>query len=344
MKNRFHILAIILIIIAVTLACSTQSNTPVPQQDPGLVNTQVAMAMTQTAMAQPPQPPQQPVDLPKPTLDTGLMATQMAMAMTQTAIAQPPAMPTNTISLPTAEPTEMDINALIDNSNILFYEDMVDYPQYITIVSKAMKSIGGHHKYVGDAIGTLMNELNSSTHWDLIIIAAEARGSVSGDYWDVIKNQVDDGAALIAELWYLDDIGAGKIAPLLYECGVEVQKDWYRIYGDDPLKYDMYWSEPNSPVFNEPNKVTRFASALTEPAWNGDIGDLMQLTPGSDATILASHQAGEGQSSNGLITSCLNGRMILQTFDSHDYPTDPMVALWQNYIRYTLTNHFKGEH
>ena len=32
--------------------------------------------------------------------------------------------------------------------------------------------------------------------------------------------------------------------------------------------------------------------------------------------------------------------MILQTFDSHDYPTDPMVALYQNYIRYTLTNHF----
>jgi hypothetical protein len=96
-------------------------------------------------------------------------------------------------------------------------------------------------------------------------------------------------------------------------------------------------------VFNTPNKVTRFPNSLSNPAWNGDIGDLMQLIPGSNATILASHISGDGQTTYGLITSCMGGRMILQTFDSHDYPTDPMVALWQNYIRYTLTNHFESK-
>jgi hypothetical protein len=40
----------------------------------------------------------------------------------------------------------------------------------------------------------------------------------------------------------------------------------------------------------------------------------------------------------------MDGRVILQTFSSHDYPTNDMVALWQNYIVYTLTNHFLATH
>ncbi len=346
MKNRYAMLTIIMVIVLVSLACNAQAATPVAQQDPGLVNTQVAMAMTQTAMSN----PVVPVDLPaSPTPDNGIVSTQIAMALTQTAMSQPPE-PDNTLAFPTPkptdeptqEPTQQDLKALFKSANILVYEDMISYPQYIAIVSKALKNFDGKKVYVGDAIGTLMNELNSGTEWDLIIIAAESRGAVSGDYWDVIKGQVDDGAALIAEMWYLDDIGAGKISPLLYECGVQVQKDWLRAVGEDRLKYNMFWSQPHSPVFNTPNKVTAFGASLTDPAWYGDIGDLMQTRPGSDATILASHETGEGQTGYGLITSCLQGRMLLQTFDSHDYPTDPMVALWQNYITYALTNHFQS--
>lgn len=337
MKTQYKVLAIITTLILVTLACSTQTGNPTTPPNTGLVQTQVAMAMTQTAMAGPQLPPQDNGNI---SLDPSLQQTQVAMSMTQTALAIPPVAPTITVSLPTVEPTKADIKALIKNSNILIYEDMIDYPQYITIVSKALKKFDAHKVYVGDAIGTLMEQLNSGTHWDLIIIAAESRGAVSGDYWSVIKNQVDDGVGLITEIWYLDDIGDGKISPLLYECGVDVQKDWYRAYGDDRLKYDMYWAKPDSPVFNTPNRVTSFSASLSEPAWNGDIGDLMQLIPGSKATILASHIAGEDSTTYGTITSCMEGRMIMQTFDSHDYPTDPMVALWQNYIMYTLTNHF----
>ena len=240
---RTRLIAVITVMIVVTLACSIQGS-PTTTQDPGLVQTQVSMAMTQTAMRS-----QSQIDLPEPTQDNGLVSTQVALAMTQTALANPPALPTNTIAFPTAKPTQeptatqQDIKSLIDNSNILVYEDMIDYPEYITVVNKALKSVGGHHKYVGDAIGTLMTQLNSGTDWDLIIIAAEGRGAISGDYWDVIKNQVDDGVGLIAELWYLDDIGAGhsgleNIAHLNPRY-LKFDMDLVRDIDKKPIKHEM---------------------------------------------------------------------------------------------------------
>jgi hypothetical protein len=339
MKKRIWSITISLTVILITLACQLPflGTSTSPGSDPNILNTQVAMSMTQTAMNSIPLAPANP---PGASTDPGLVNTQVALAITQTAMSNPTLTPTNTNTPLPPPPTELDIQALIDSSEILIYEDMIGYPQYGAVVAKALKSIGGHHVYVGDAIGTLMNELNSGTDWDLIIIASEARGAVSGDYWDVIQSQVDDGAALVAEMWFLDSISAGKISPLLYECGVEFQADWQRAPDANPLDFDMYWSVPDSPVFNTPNTVTRFAASLLDPVWDGDVGDLMKLRSGSDATILASHASGQDQSMYGLITSCLDGRMILQTFDTHDYPTDPMLALWQNYIIYTLTNHF----
>jgi hypothetical protein len=98
-------------------------------------------------------------------------------------------------------------------------------------------------------------------------------------------------------------------------------------------------------VFNTPNRVTRFGASLSDPTlvWYGDIGDFVKLRGGSTAKILASHASGQDMS-YGLITSCMDGRVILQTFSSHDYPTNDVVALWQNYIVYTLTNHFLATH
>jgi hypothetical protein len=344
MNNKLRLMGFLAFILVVSLACNITGGTaPTTPPDTGMMDTQVAMAMTLTAMANPVVPAAQPPA--GSSNDPGLVNTQVAMAMTQTALSNPPpAAATNTPEPTfTPKPTDLDIAAMIKNSNILIYEDIIGYPAYLPYVSRALKSVDAHKTYVGDAMGTFMDELNSGTKWDLIIMASETRGSISGEYWDVIKNKVDDGTALVAEIWYIDAINQGKISPLLYQCGVELQKDWWRDYGADRLAFDINWSVSDSPVFNTPNKVTRFAASLTEPAWNGDIGDLMKLRSGSNATILASHTPGEGQTSSGLITSCYDGRMILQTFDSHDYPTDPMVALWQNYIIYTLTNHFMAE-
>jgi hypothetical protein len=60
---------------------------------------------------------------------------------------------------------------------------------------------------------------------------------------------------------------------------------------------------------------------------------------GGDAQILAG-----GFMSNptdyGLIVSCIEGRVIIQTFSDHDYHREDIQALWENYITYVLTNHF----
>ena len=177
-------------------------------------------------------------------------------------------------------------------------------------------------------------------------MASEMHNKISGDYWTALKDQVDDGAALVVEAWYLNQINGGKIAPFLSECGLQVQANWIRKASYNRIDYAMKWVDPSSPVFNTPNQVDRFGASLTDPAFSGagtDIGDLMEVTDYSKAQILASLDNGS-DSNNGLITTCMNGRVILQTFDSHDYPTDGMVALWENYINYTLTNHFQAIH
>jgi hypothetical protein len=271
--------------------------------------------------------------------DPNLVNTQVAMAMTQTAMNIVPEEPTATATQEDRPPSQAEIEAMIDSSNILVYEDIIGDPSYVPYVQRALKSVGGHHEYVGDAMGTFMDKLDSGTQWDLIIVAAEMHRKISGDYWTMIKDQVDDNVALVAEVWYLNQIGAGKIGPFLSECGVKVQADWGRDVGDNPIDYGMYWVDPSHPVFNTPNLVERFRVALTDYAWTGDVGDFLEVTDSSKAEILASHTAGQ-DSKYGLITSCMDGRVILQTFCSHDYPTNDMVALWENYINYTLTNHF----
>jgi hypothetical protein len=36
----------------------------------------------------------------------------------------------------------------------------------------------------------------------------------------------------------------------------------------------------------------------------------------------------------------MDGRVIWQSFSTHDYAADDTLALWQNYIVYTLKNRF----
>jgi len=37
-------------------------------------------------------------------------------------------------------------------------------------------------------------------------------------------------------------------------------------------------------------------------------------------------------SAYGLVAECLDGRMIWQTFSTHDYKDQEMTSLWMNYI------------
>jgi hypothetical protein len=82
------------------------------------------------------------------------------------------------------------------------------------------------HKIIPSAmiscLRTFMGDLNSSTPWDLIIVAAEERDAVQGEFWDVIAPKViNDKTALIVEMWYLSDTVNGRIRPLLTQCGID---------------------------------------------------------------------------------------------------------------------------
>jgi hypothetical protein len=46
------------------------------------------------------------------------------------------------------------------------------------------------------------------------------------------------------------------------------------------------------------------------------------------------------QTDEGVLASCYSGRVIIQTFSDHDYDQADIVPLWENYIHYTLKNHF----
>jgi len=335
MKNQIRLLSGLMVVVLAILACNSPTPTPGSNSDSSLYQTQTALALTLTALNNnPPAPTQQPpLVIPNPT-ETPQAHTFTIPTETQ----QPPILATATDSTLSSK----QIQDKIASANILIYEDIAGDPYYITFVSKAAAKVGGNRVYVGDAMGTFMNKLNSSTKWDLIIVASEYRSAISGDYWTAIKQQIDNGVAVIAEVWYLDSINSGKITPLLDECGIEFQKNWYRGTGFNPIDYDMYWIYPNSPVFNTPNQVDNFTYTIPDP-WMGDAGDFLQLAPGSNSLILASHSNGH-KTDLGLLTSCLDGRVLFQTFSSHDYPSDPMIKLWENYITFTLTNHFQFVH
>jgi hypothetical protein len=213
--------------------------------------------------------------------------------------------------------------------------------QYLPRVDQALNALGlssSRVVRVADAQGNFLRELNTGRGWDLIITAAETRTGPTGEFWEAIGDLVmNDNVALIAEEWDLDSFYIGKISPLLSRCGMTVQKDWER----DPVRYDIYdysilWLEPEHPIFTDPNIV----GSLVVPniVWWNDAGDLIKLN-GGDAQLLAGTQKNE-YSSYGVITTCMDGRVIWQSFSTHDYAADDTLALWQNYIVYTLKNRF----
>jgi hypothetical protein len=66
MKNRYLSLICLIVIISFTISACGQLANSDGEQDPNLVNTMVALAFTQTAVAQPPAGPEQAADTPAP--------------------------------------------------------------------------------------------------------------------------------------------------------------------------------------------------------------------------------------------------------------------------------------
>ena len=327
--HRLLIIALFIGSLLLTLSCSlasTTANLVGEQVDP----TKVVLEIVATENAK------QQANSDATNVAFGQQATQAAQGEQQTATAmaeraaqetqQALAIPTNTEE-PKVTPTP-DMAEKIRNAKILVYEDTQDIGMWIT---DALDGMGVQYTHVGDASGTFMKNLDSPTQWDLIIVGAESRSNVQGEFWDVINRKVTmNKTALVAEVWYLERLGGGKIRNIMTNCGISFQADW-------PLAESIYWTEPDHPLFTAPNTVLPLLNYSRY--WTVSAGDLVRLTPGSTAHIVA----GAFQKHNtdyGLVTVCMDGRMVFQTFSNHDFHHDEVVRLWQNYITYTLTNHF----
>ena len=316
--GRNKIVFLSTVMLAFALACSVSMGPPQQQNAaPTFDATKVTLEMQSTALAN--QLTQAAQNAPTRALPPPVQDTAAPLPTAQDTAAPP------TVNPPT--PTE-DLAALIKSAKVLAYEDSMAVP-LVPWVRPTLDLMGLDYTYTAD-IGDLLNYLNSGTKWDLIIIAAEARSSVQGEFWDVITPKVtNDKTALIVEMWYLEDTAVGRISQLTSKCGIRWQK--VRAAPDS-----IYMLKPDHPIFTTPN--SGFSLTNYVGYWQDKGGDYVRVT-GGDAQILAG-----GFMSNptdyGLITTCIEGRVIIQTFSDHDYHREDIQALWENYITYVLTNHF----
>jgi hypothetical protein len=329
-----------------SLACAlpaAETNEP-----PGLEKTSIALAVEQTSLA-----------MDKTTLQAGDAATAtLAPSQTlpppPTGTAAPPTAtlePTAALPSPTAtpepSPSAMDIEARIKAANVLVFEDMAGYYERKPLVRQAVNEMnfsGGRVIQVNDALGKFKEQLLNTTSWDLILIAAEHRSAVQGEFWQYVYDQLNRGAALAIEVWYLDEHYT-DIQPIFRECGIAYLKDWRRGPKYNMLDYAIYWLQPDHPFFQSPQEPASLGNPnflYWVPPLTEDGGDLLQLGSGGDAVLLAGTQPNT-KTQYGVLATCMQGTVIVQTFSTHDYKEGEVVALWKNYIRYTLTNHFLQE-
>lgn len=319
-------------VLILLMACNLAGG--VSQTDSGLGMTQTAVVLKETMLAQ--------------------QATQLALQATQTAaanvpptvapsVAPPtppvvsasPTVPQPTAIPPTAPPPTAEGGASSlppfgdwkHTARILLFEDMAGEPSTGRYVLAALKDLGFPYVDVKDAAGRFKEELLSGS-WDLIISAKEFRGPVSGEFYVYLNDALDAGSSVVIEEWQLDSIGAGKISAILNRCGVEFQADW-----TNPPTIDQVLTpvSTDSPIFHRPYNGKDIQ--LTNPTnfWWGDYGDLMKLTSGSQAVPLWT--AGTNTTTSYLVAvSCLNDRLIIQTYSTHSYGRDRVVHMWANYI------------
>lgn len=190
-------------------------------------------------------------------------------------------------------------------------------------------ALGRNTTNVGDAVGDFISSMNSATQWDLIIVGSEFRSQVQGEIFDVVVDQVDRGSSVVIESWYIDQVYNGRVQPLMQRCGITFHRDWWRKSNANLNEYLIYLLEPDNPMFSTPNTISMLIPY--DIKWVDDVGDTVSLIPGSGAILLAGTQPKE-HNSYGLLTECLDGRLVWQTFSTHDYKDQEMISLWQNYI------------
>ena len=316
-RNTRGVVLCLVVAISLALACSVSTAAPTAAP-PAFDATKAALELQGTAMA--------------------LQLTQAAMnaqppVSGQPVSEQPTAAPPPTAAAPTAVPpvpTE-DIEARIKGAKVLLYED-TDELGIGQWIEEAVQGMGLDYIQTGSYSGHFMEYLNSGKTFDLIIVGAEDRSKIRGEFWDVISQRLTrDKAALIAEVWYLHREQVGPITKILGPCGIQLRRPY-------DTADSIYWWNPTHEVFNTPNEVLPLLHYSRY--WWSEAGDKL-LLKGGDATMLAG-MSSTASSGEGVLATCFEGRVIVQTFCNHDYHEADIIPLWQNYIHWTLKNHFEA--
>ena len=327
------VMSMILVLLPLIGCGSESEEQKSDQQDQDLFNTQVALAIQQTAIQQT-ATAQKEREISQATID--FQQTQINQAPTDTVVppTQPPVSMTDTsqpTAIPPTPPPQEDFDEWVKSASILLYDDMIRYKTTFRFSTKTLDEMGLSYVDVGDAKGLLKEQLLYQAPpggWDLIIIAAESKTGFQGEFFSYTYDALQDGSSVILEVWYLDSVGKGTAIKLLELCGIEYEGDWAMI----PPKNQIMWPLNDShPVMRVPNTITRLTDVTSFWGYKWDIGDLMKVPPGSDAQLLVGLSSGRDQV-HGTVTVCVDDRLILQTFSSHQLTWDVMRLVWENYI------------
>lgn len=352
MRLRFIVLIMILFLFLIsTVSCNfVAKEEEGNENDASLEQTQVALSVEQTLTAQQNAGANATIAAQQATIQAqaalGTAQAQQPQPPQQTA---PPVVIQETPAAPPAQPPQPpapgDLDQMMKSAQILLFEDMVFDPSEYRYVQRTLDAMGLRYKDDGSAIGWLKNDLLAGSPagkpWDLVIMAIESRGQVSGEYFDYLSDVLNQGTAVILEAWHLDAISEGTISPILNKCGVMVYPYFPK---SSSINDVVLWPLPAAaqhPVMNQPNSGMSFTKARDKWIYSGDLGSLMALTGHGDALFLIGKDA-EDEYKDGALTVCMGGQLILQTFSSHSFPYDKMYPLWENYIYNALRTHFSG--
>jgi len=192
--------------------------------------------------------------------------------------------------------------------------------------------------HLGDFKQALLKKPVEGKDWDLVISANEGRTRytmIRGEFFTYFLNLLEQGTAVIMEAWNLDSSMDQPLRDLLDACGVEYHGDMYDLRDQSQVFYSAY---PNAAILTYPNQPALY-NVTNYWELKGDLGDLLQLSDGSHAQILLGRRL-DYPTKYGTLVSCMDGRLIIQTFSTHQYAQKDMVALWENYIYNALKSHY----
>jgi len=253
---------------------------------------------------------------------------------------------------PTTENTA-DFEAWMKSAKILLYEDITGNTYATRYIKEVLDKMGLTYTDVEDKSANLINEIKSGgpggKGWDLVIAASENRLGGTAGFIQEINDAIKSGSAVIIEHWNLDEATSKQVAPIYSQCGIAFQYEWGPLSGPIPIGMQvLYPIDATSPILHEPNdniSMSKITDFWGEQLWGRvkhmDYGDLLQKNPGSKAIFILGTKP-EVKDKYGTLISCLDGRLILQTFATHNYRHENAILLWENVIYNTLKSRFNS--